>query len=1034
VSADNDMGNSKLSPHSIWIAQKEPRMFRNRTHRKVSRAAVALSLRLGLMLLTVLASFGANAPAHADWQWASPPNYVTLGTANRSNVFYVGDPVTFSIRDERYTGTTDASRYEVRDYYGTVVDQGPVAPGWSLTVHVSQPGWYKLYIHGAAQQAPWGDSLAGTMFVIFRRTANFPANPGLNLPSNGAVFDGDEVMRGVSGMGPQRHVVADASKPDEAIALLETSIAQDRQYYLPYDPARKRVLLVAFPNGTQNLDGVRKIVDHFKNDVKYWEARNEPNYSATGADFVNNELKPFYQTVKSVDPSLKVLGPGAVTIGPYGLGWTEDFLKAGGGNYIDAFSFHAYNNVNGDLALSRKSLDALTALLTKYGLGKVEKWQTEQGYMAACYGAYQPRLQGRWTMLQMMAFEQYGIPKEHNHLWYDRSHGFWSMPTWWMNEDGPYSMGSLNPAAPLMRVWSEELYGTNFAQAYDFGPTLNKAYLGSLFTGQGKQVAAFMSAGSTDGQVTLQVSGGTSLHLVSAFGVESDLPVIGGQAVLPVPELPVYVELAPSQTIQVVPTDWGPNLALAPGTTASASGTGTYPGDPTVPNDIGKIINGTLENWYWGQGKGDHPWMDNTPADHPAWVQITLPAPTLVNHVVIYAGVPWQNDGSLLDYELQYDNNGQWTTLSHVQEPANVVKAYTQTVHTTADSFYSDRNVFTHTFPEVLTQKLRLLVHDTTWGGGANADIVAAGGQTGPHQVELREVEVYHSGVSAPLVGTGLVGQYFAGTDLTTLKLTRLDHTINFIWNYRSPDVSLPAIHYSVRWTGKVQPQYSETYTFSAASHDGIRVWVNGQKLIDNWTDHPITADKGAIALEAGRLYDIKVEHYQNTGSARCQLLWSSASQGAQIVPAAHLFPLLPTVATIAGKVRYFPRTDCTSRMVGGRFQGSHDGVAYTDLGVITAEPPAGQWSELSLSADPKPYRFLRYLSPDGGYGNVSEVEFQSGGVKLSGTPFGTPGSYQNSGATMDKVFDGNTSTFFDAPTSSGNFAGIDQGLSASPK
>ncbi len=31
-------------------------------------------------------------------------------------------------------------------------------------------------------------------------------------------------------------------------------------------------------------------------------------------------------------------------------------------------------------------------------------------------------------MLQMMVFEQYGIPKEHNHLWYDKSHGFWDFP------------------------------------------------------------------------------------------------------------------------------------------------------------------------------------------------------------------------------------------------------------------------------------------------------------------------------------------------------------------------------------------------------------------------------------------------------------------------------------------------------------------------------------------------------------------------------------------------------------------------------
>ena len=139
------------------------------------------------------------------------------------------------------------------------------------------------------------------------------------------------------------------------------------------------------------------------------------------------------------------------------------------------------------------------------------------------YGAYQPRLQGRWTMLELMLFEQYGLPKEHNHLWYDRSHGFWDFPTWWENDDGGF-----NPAAPLVRVWSEELFGTQFAKRYDFGPEGNKLYVGSLFAGPEKRVAAFQSAGSTDGQVPLKVTGPGELKVVSAFGRTSTLRAEGG--------------------------------------------------------------------------------------------------------------------------------------------------------------------------------------------------------------------------------------------------------------------------------------------------------------------------------------------------------------------------------------------------------------------------------------------------------------------------------------------------------------------------
>ncbi len=678
----------------------------------------------------------APSAVHAGGWTTKGPHPVGINSGKRNNVFYVGEPIVFLL-----PGREVVTRYEVRDYWGERVDGGEVS-GSDLAVKVTRPGWYKLYLYGPPTADPWGDSLGGTNFVIFRKDPHFPDLPPPDA-SGGPDGTMDEVMRGVTGMGPQRHR-ADADKPDESIKNLAAALAIDRKYYLPFDPARKRSLMVAFPNGTKNLDGVKKIVEHFKDVVEYWEPRNEPNGGCSGADFAAKEMKPFYETVKSVDPKLKVLGPGTVSVNPHLQPWLEDYFKAGGGKYIDAFSFHAYNCVNGDVALARTALDSLQELLKKYDADKLEKWQTEQGFFACIYGAYQPRLQGRWTMVEMMVFEQYGIPKEHNHLWYDRSHGFWDFPTWWENDDG-----GLNPAAPLMRVWSEELYGTHFAKAYDLGPVGNRLYVGSLFEGGGRRVAAFQSAGEPEGRVELEVKGGDKLHVVSAFGVESDLPVKDGRAELIVPELPVYVEPAKDQEFAVVPQDYGPDLALAPGVTASADGSPDHPADkPDAPkekrinNDIGKIINGQFENWYWAQKKDDQPWMSNV-KEFPAAVEIRLPKPTEVARVIVYAAPPWQWQGSLLKYELQYDDGGTWRTLDTVDEPTKTFKFWTPTTRTSVDSFYSDRWIFQHHFQPVTTDKIRLLVHDVTWGGGATKDVADAGGQTGLHQIMLREVELY---------------------------------------------------------------------------------------------------------------------------------------------------------------------------------------------------------------------------------------------------------------------------------------------------
>jgi len=139
--------------------------------------------------------------------------------------------------------------------------------------------------------------------------------------------------------------------------------------------------------------------------------------------------------------------------------------------------------------------------------------------------------------------------------------------------------------------------------------------------------------------------------------------------------------------------------------------------------------------------------------------------------------------------------------------------------------------------------------------------------------------------------GTGLRGDYFDNSDFTAQKMSRVDATVNFDWSTGSPDATIGADTFSVRWTGQIQAQFSETYTFYTVSDDGVRLWVNGQLLVDNWTDHAPTENSGTIALVAGQLYDIKLELYENGGGAVGKLLWSSASTAKDVVPTSQLYP-----------------------------------------------------------------------------------------------------------------------------------------------
>jgi hypothetical protein len=140
----------------------------------------------------------------------------------------------------------------------------------------------------------------------------------------------------------------------------------------------------------------------------------------------------------------------------------------------------------------------------------------------------------------------------------------------------------------------------------------------------------------------------------------------------------------------------------------------------------------------------------------------------------------------------------------------------------------------------------------------------------------------------------GLKAEYYDNQDLTNLKVTRTDPTVNFNWGTGSPDPAIGVDTFSARWTGQVKADHSETYTFYTTSNDGVRLWVNGQLVINNWTTHATTENSGTIALQAGRWYPVTLEYFEGSGNAVIALSYSSASVTKRIVPSTNLSPVTP--------------------------------------------------------------------------------------------------------------------------------------------
>jgi len=141
--------------------------------------------------------------------------------------------------------------------------------------------------------------------------------------------------------------------------------------------------------------------------------------------------------------------------------------------------------------------------------------------------------------------------------------------------------------------------------------------------------------------------------------------------------------------------------------------------------------------------------------------------------------------------------------------------------------------------------------------------------------------------------GTGLDGAYYSNQFQTFTNpptLERTDATVNFDWGSGSPDPSISVDDFTVRWTGAVQPQFSQTYTFYTKTDDGVRLWVNGQLLIDEWVDQFATEWSGTISLNAGQKYSVTMEYYEDSGAASAQLAWSSPSLTKSVIPQSQLY------------------------------------------------------------------------------------------------------------------------------------------------
>jgi beta-glucosidase len=122
---------------------------------------------------------------------------------------------------------------------------------------------------------------------------------------------------------------------------------------------------------------------------------------------------------------------------------------------------------------------------------------------------------------------------------------------------------------------------------------------------------------------------------------------------------------------------------------------------------------------------------------------------------------------------------------------------------------------------------------------------------------------------------SGLRAEFFANRKLEGEPvLTRDEKAVDFDWGMSTPAPGVPADDFSARWTGKLTPPASGKYRFGATADDGLRVYLDGKLIVEDWTEHAPTTRTGEVTLEAGRSYDLKFEYFEGRIGAVAKLVW----------------------------------------------------------------------------------------------------------------------------------------------------------------
>lgn len=139
-------------------------------------------------------------------------------------------------------------------------------------------------------------------------------------------------------------------------------------------------------------------------------------------------------------------------------------------------------------------------------------------------------------------------------------------------------------------------------------------------------------------------------------------------------------------------------------------------------------------------------------------------------------------------------------------------------------------------------------------------------------------------------VANGLKAEVFAGQNFERRVVERIDPNIAWFWDFGAPHDDAPLDNFSVKWSGWIRAPKAGRYKLLVHSNDGTRLWVNGQRVINEWRN-AVDIFEASVELPEDPV-SIRLEFYEAAGTAWCVLMWQPTGVATPAaIPTEYLFP-----------------------------------------------------------------------------------------------------------------------------------------------